>query len=216
MRRSIAVLLPLALAACNADDAAPASIDAQPVDAQPVDAPAPSLIGSWRELPNAASSDPKTAAELELWAFNADATFAMDADPFHTRGTYTLTGDELSIITGLASDPYIYVTPFRVTATHLVLGVMTPVGTPTGVVGTWTGRTVTDGVGLTLTITLAADHTLEYIADSDDPDFDLNRRGTWRAVGDDLELLVALSQSSSYNLFVTHHDGVLGELLERL
>ncbi len=171
------------------------------------------VVGQWRELPNATDDAPPPVAERELFEFAADGTFVERAgeqgDP--STGTFTTDGGQLTITEDDTGDTSSL--PYLATSDRFVFGALVPDGTVDGFVGTWTAVTHSqDGDGMT-TLVLDADATAhsESVFGTEVQAFD----GTWRSVGDDLELDLD-GDSITLTLRATLIDGVLGTAYERL
>jgi hypothetical protein len=203
MRLSLlTALLPLALltVACSGDDGPPLGGDVE---------------GSWRQIPNATDDDPPPpVADRDVITFHADGTMAMVSPDGTQSGTYTVSGGELTLVQVDGTTTHTTTLPYRATDTTFVFGALVPAGETDGLVGAWTGQSIADGVTRSIDLTLRADMTATYAAiGGEEP---INYTGTWRAIGDDLEILVMPDPNLTIHMRARLVDGVLGAPYEKI
>lgn len=204
---ALAALLPLALltVACSGDDGPPLGGD---------------VVGQWRELPNATDDDPPPAIdERAILTFFADGTVtrASNAGDIPEPATYEVSGGELTLhTTDGEGTTHTSTMPYFASDTRFVLGALIPAGEVDGLVGTWTGTVTNDDVVRTLNIELRADNTATYNSDSSVDENDVTFTGTWRSVGDDLELVLVPEENVTLHLRATRVGSALGSAYERI
>lgn len=208
MRTSIAslALLPLAfLVACGDDGGGAGTLGGD-------------VVGAWRELPNATDDDPPAAVgDRPVWTFGADGSMSLVTPDETETGSYTLDGGDLTLLPAGGGTDDALIVPYRATGDRLVLGAFLPVGDADGMVGTWTARVTSQGEPRDITLTIRADMTTTYAADgvsatAEDYSYD----GTWRAIGDDLELLLMPQPNFTLHMRASLVDGVIGSPHEKL
>ncbi len=176
----------------------------------------PSIVASWREMPNALDEDPRPVAERENWTFKDDGTVALSDDDETLNGTYTLEGDRLKMTLVEGGDSESIEATVIVTEDRFLFAAITPDGDVDGAVGSWTGDVVmgTDRIGLTLN--LRADGTGDYIR-SENGGAPESFTGTWREQGESLEFSFEYEPdfTVSFQIFRVGEEGMGGPLFEK-
>ena len=195
MRSSLLCLLLLSLVACKDDDPTLGG----------------DVVGTWRELPHATDDDPPEIAERHLLEFTSSGTAIETENGDSEMATY-VADDGVLTITDEEGD--IVGLPYLATSSRLVMGALVPDGDPDGFVGTWSGTSSVGTGTMTITVDLDAAMTaqIEYDRSFDEDD---SYAGTWRAVGDDLEIAFMV-EAITVRIRATRVGDVLGTAYERL
>lgn len=178
----------------------------------------PSIVGAWRELPNAFDDEPPTIAEREGWQFKDDGTVMLTGDGDDTAGTYTLDGDRLSItVPEDDGDTSSVSATVVITENRLLFGALTPSGDVDGAVGSWVGDVAFDGRVATMEMELRADGTGDFTRreGTEDPE---EYSGTWTEQGESLRFSFQPEPDFTVNfrLFRVGEEGLGGPLFEKL
>jgi hypothetical protein len=172
------------------------------------------VVGSWRLLPNAADDDPPPAiADRHVLEFAADGTYIERERGDMSTGTYQLDAGTL-VITEDDREGF-FALPYRASGNRLVLGALVPEGGADGIVGTWVGSSRSDEERIDVTLELSADASARIAYDfqvQQDEVFE----GSWRAVGNDVEIVVMPQENFTFRFHVTLVEGVLGTAYERI
>lgn len=176
----------------------------------------PSIVASWREMPNALDEDPRPVEERERWTFKEDGTVALTDDDQTLNGTYTLDGDRLKMTVVEEGDSESIEATVVVTDDRFLFAALTPSGDVDGAVGSWTGDVVIGTERIALTLNLRADGTGDYIRTEagEQPE---SFTGSWREQGDSLEFSFSPEPDFTINfqLFRVGEEGLGGPLFEK-
>jgi hypothetical protein len=156
------LLVLLAAAGCGDSGPDPTDVDAVPADADH------DLVGRWHALPSTADPDP----EPELLEFLPGGTAIATNASGTTSSVEWSADDELLTLTYDVADapPQTETAPFAMTSDRdfLVLRALLPAGPiDGGVIGTWVGHFVDNGVGRTTTLVLDPEGTGRRIDQED-------------------------------------------------
>ncbi|MEJ7600633.1 MAG: hypothetical protein WKG01_22190 [Kofleriaceae bacterium] len=195
MRSSLLCLLILSLVGCKDD---PTALGGD-------------VVGTWRELPNATDDDPPEIAERQLLEFTSSGTVIETENDVSEMSTYDA-GD--GMLTMTADDGASVALPYLATSNRLVIGALVPDGDQDGFVGTWTGNSSAAGESIDLTIKLDASMTAQVDYDRSVSEDD-SYTGTWRAIGDDLEVTFMV-EVFTVHMRATRVGDALGTAYERL
>lgn len=203
IRAAIAVLptgLALALSACGDDGkSAPADAahaDARAIDAAPADAAldadpsiAP-LVGTW-----VMSTDSWSGQQLTMATFRADGTFTLGGNGASNNdsGTFTVPSPNHLRFAGTQTIE----TQFVTDGTHLLLSALPAMGTVTGLVGTWSGQSISGGATATVTVAVNANTSASYTLTG--PSGTMTLDGTWVAEGTGLALTTTGTTSITFH-----------------
>lgn len=191
----IASSLSLALAACGDD---------------------PSIVATWRELPNALADEIPPVAERTVWTFGDDGTVSMVEDGVTSAATYTLDGDALTLTVVDPNETLTIETTVLVGDDELVYGAIFPEGAVDGAVGTWGGDTTVNDRASRTTLTVRADQTAHMVQVSGtDPETILD--GTWAESGDSMMFTFMTDPQTTQRTWV-HRQGeeAMGQKMERI
>jgi hypothetical protein len=149
----------------------------------------PSIVASWRELPNALAEEQPAIADRTVWTFGDDGVLTMKEGEDTSTGTYTIDGERLTLTVqdGPPDDQETLVMESDVVVTddRLLYGALFPAGEVDGPVGTWKASTSINGRPINSTLTVVAAHTTTYHqVVGTEPATDLT--GTWAQSGDSL------------------------------
>lgn len=177
----------------------------------------PALVGSWRVGANAFDVGAPPAEARQVLTFLADGTVIADGLGTAASGSYTVDGDQLTLVTPRQdAPPDSLTTTFYASATHLVLDAMTSVDAGAGVIGTWQGARIVNGALIDTTVTLRTDHSGRYESLDHATGGAIGIETTWRQQGDDVAVDATISPDHLLQFFATRVDGVLGSPYDRV
>ena len=136
---SLGLGLSLSLAACGGDD--------------------PSIIASWREVPNALAEE-VPVADRTVWTFGEDGVLTVRDGGDAETLAYELEGDRLIMRITNPNDPFKLEVGVQVGDDTLIYGTLFPTGAVDGAVGTWIGEVEIDDVPGSTTLTIRVDGTV--------------------------------------------------------
>jgi hypothetical protein len=166
----------------------------------------PSIVGSWRELPNAFVED-----DLQTITFTDDGTHRVDGVD---EGSWAAEGETL-IVTG-EDGAWVRELGYLVEGDRLVFGTLHPVGEVDGALGVWEGSFSLDGDGYTVIVSLRGDGTATYQNDGVGTAFDVTTEASWQEEGESLQLQFSDDQGTVYFEFHRLGEEALGVMYERI
>lgn len=168
------------------------------------------VTGKWRALPNATAEQPTPPAERDQLEFGADGGYSATIQGIPVAGTYATTDGELALtVNGNTTR-----TSYAAGSDRFVLAAYAPVGAVDGMVGLWSNTLEAGDQLLVTDLDVRADGTASYIEHHTEGQA-AERSGSWRAIGDDLELELGV-EPSVLHIRKTLALGVLGDPYERM
>lgn len=203
--KKYAVLMLLVGFGCGAKDNPAVGVDAPPS----IDAAPPAFVGRWRQIP---PSSLVPEAERAILTIGADHTYVTVDPNTTTNATWQLTADNQLVI---ASPGSTSTAPYYLGNGNLMVEAGFPVGQVNGVVGTWKGDVISDGLHFILTMVLNPDMTVAYSVAA--PNGTGHFEGTWQLDGTTVRLTGTLNGNPAILYAKVIPDVALGSYLyERL
>lgn len=176
----------------------------------------PSIVASWREMPNALDEDPTPVEDREGWVFREDGTMSVTEGDDVLTGTYTLDGDRLKMTVVEGGERDTIESTVVLTDERLLFGALTPDGDVDGAVGNWSGDVVVGEDRIALTMKLRADGTGDY-SFAENGEQPAVYTGTWREQGEALAFTFVPEPdfTVTFRLFRVGEEGLGGPLFEK-
>lgn len=175
------------------------------------------VVGSWRAHANAFDTGAPAVGDRHVLTFLADGTVVAGGVGAAAPGTYTVSGDRLTVVTPRQdASPDSRTTRFYATDTRLVLDVMTSGDAGDGLIGTWHGAVVHNGSTLATTVTLRGDRTGRFESHDSVTGGAIAIEARWRQQGDDIVVEATISPDQFVEFYATRVDGVIGTPYDRL
>ena len=192
---SIALVLVFALAACGDD---------------------PSIVASWREVPNTLATEIPPVAERTVWTFGDDGTLTMLENGDSSTAAYTIDGDDLTLTVVEPGETLTIQVDVIVGEDQLLYGAIYPQSEVDGAVGTWRGDFTINGRASHTILTVRADQTVTQ-AQTVGTDPEVVWEGTWAESGD--SLMFTFMPDAQTTLRMRSHrmdEKALGQKMEKI
>jgi hypothetical protein len=177
----------------------------------------PSIVATWRELPNAFDEEPTPEAERATWTFGEDGIVTHVENGDTETATYTIDGDRLTLSISDADETIVVETRIVLTDDRLVYGALFPDGEVDGPVGQWHATSKANEDVIDTRLIMRADRTAvlsQKLGDDPETVFDT---GTWEQQGDSMRLVFTTGSGSTLTTRMHLLDGeAVGSMLERL